>query len=141
MVTKTESNEYNIGANASENPEEEKEDEAVGGPTAVTVNLVVDAHRLVETPFDKTQFMAYIKGFMKKVLDHLKANNPSRVDIFQKNIQPLVKKVLGNFNDYSFYTGESMDSVDGHVALMFYREDGITPVFWFFKDALKEEKV
>lgn len=27
------------------------------------------------------------------------------------------------------------------VVLMFYKEDGITPYFYFFKDGLEEEKV
>lgn len=30
---------------------------------------------------------------------------------------------------------------DGMVALLNYREDGITPYFTFFKDGLKEEKL
>ena len=29
----------------------------------------------------------------------------------------------------------------GMVALCFYKEDGMTPYFWFFKDGLEEEKV
>jgi len=31
-------------------------------------------------------------------------------------------------------------NIDGLVVLQFYREDGITPVFVYFKDGLKEEK-
>jgi hypothetical protein len=42
--------------------------------------------------------------------------------------------------DYEFYTGESMDP-DGMVALLNYREDGVTPYFTFFKDGLAEEKL
>ena len=39
-----------------------------------------------------------------------------------------------------FYTGESMNP-DGMVALLNYREDGVTPYFVFWKDGLKEEKI
>ena len=35
-------------------------------------------------------------------------------------------RVLGNFKDYEFYTGESMNP-DGMIALLNYREDGSTP--------------
>lgn len=36
-------------------------------------------------------------------------------------------------------TGESQNP-DGHVALLDYREDGITPYMLFFKDGVREEK-
>ncbi len=42
--------------------------------------------------------------------------------------------------DYEFYIGESMNP-DAMVALLNYREDGVTPYFTFFKDGLKEEKI
>merc|ERR1711939_597356 len=50
------------------------------------------------------------------------------------------KKILGNFKDYEFYTGEGMNP-DGMVALLNYREDGVTPYFTFWKDGLKEVKL
>jgi len=134
MVQKTEGS-YDIGAN----PSEEEQDEALDN-NAVSVNNLVDAMRLVETAFDKKSYMAYIKTYMKRVLDYLKANSPDRAEQFQRSIQPFVKKVLDNFSDYSFYTGGSMD-VEGMVVLMAYKEDGIIPYFYFFKDGLEEEKV
>ncbi|KAJ2046355.1 hypothetical protein GGH13_009350, partial [Coemansia sp. S155-1] len=51
-----------------------------------------------------------------------------------------VKTVLGNFKDYDFYTGESMN-IDGMIVLLNYREDGVTPFLTFFKDGLTEMKV
>ncbi|CAB4492927.1 unnamed protein product [Rhizophagus irregularis] len=53
---------------------------------------------------------------------------------------PKSKKVLGNFNDYQFYTGKNFEQ-EGMIALLNYREDGITPYFTLFKDGLIEEKV
>merc|ERR1711977_772105 len=50
------------------------------------------------------------------------------------------KKVLGSFNDWQFFTGESMNP-DGMVVLMNYREDGVTPYMVFWKDGLKEVKL
>jgi len=31
-------------------------------------------------------------------------------------------------------------NIDGMIVLLFYREDGLTPVFIYFKDGLREEK-
>lgn len=105
-----------------------------------SVNNLVDAHRLQQTSFDKKSFTIWIKGYMKAVKEHLEKENPDRVKPFMKAASLLVKKILGNFAEYEFFTGESM-SAEGAVALCFYKEDGVTPYFWFFKDGLDEEKV
>lgn len=81
---------------------------------------------------------------MKAIKAHLLATNPERVPVFEKNAATFAKKcvpllcslslslypcpsltfdvcrVLGNFNDYEFFIGESM-SPDGMVALLNYR--------------------
>ena len=54
-------------------------------------------------------------------------------------MQKWAKEVLGNFDDYRWYTGEKMNP-EAMVILSGYREDQITPYFIFFKDGLKEEK-
>lgn len=124
-----------IGANPSaEDAPEETED------GAQTVNNVVYSFRLQSTSFDKKNYMVYIKGYMKKLAKYLEEKNPERVEPFKKEAAEFVKKVLGNFGDYEFYTGESMDP-DGMVALLNYREDGITPYFTLFRDGLKQEKL
>jgi hypothetical protein len=51
----------------------------------------------------------------------------------------LAKEILTKFDEYRFYLGESMN-IDGMVVLQYYREDGLTPVFIYFKDGLREEK-
>jgi hypothetical protein len=135
MITVAEGD-IDIGANPSA---EGGDDEGVES-TAETVNNVVHSHRLVSTSFDKKSYMIYIKGYMKALKTKLNEIAPERVPIFEKNTTTLVKKILGNFKDYEFYTGESMDP-DGMVALLNYREDGITPYFTFFKDGLREQKL
>jgi len=106
-------------------------------PTSVSVNNLVDAHRLVETPFNKKNFMTYIKGYMTKLKKHLEKENPDRVEGFMKAAQAFVKKIVTDFDQYQFFTGEKMD-VDGMVA--FLRWDGETPYFYIWKDGLKQEK-
>jgi len=51
----------------------------------------------------------------------------------------LAKEILTKFDEYRFYLGENMN-IDGMVVLQYYREDGSTPVFIYFKDGLREEK-
>ncbi|KYQ94418.1 hypothetical protein DLAC_11601 [Tieghemostelium lacteum] len=137
MITKDTNVVVNTGANASE---EENEDEGTDS-SVVTVNNLVDAQRLVETSFTKKDYLTYIKGYMKAVQDYLMQNNPGRVDPFKKGAQDYVKKVLENFDQYKFYTGENMDA-DGIVILQFYKpDDATTPYFAYWKDGLLGQKV
>ncbi|EIM88467.1 translationally controlled tumor-associated [Stereum hirsutum FP-91666 SS1] len=124
-----------IGAN----PSAEEQDEALE-EGATQVNNVVYSFRLQSTSFDKKSFLTYLKGYMKAVKTKLAETNPDRVEAFEKGAQAFAKKLVANFKDYEFYTGESMNP-DGMVALLNYREDGVTPYFTFWKDGLKEVKL
>eukprot|EP01027_Heterolobosea_sp_BB2_P022029 GEZU01032407.1.p2 GENE.GEZU01032407.1~~GEZU01032407.1.p2 ORF type:complete len:168 (-),score=98.10 GEZU01032407.1:76-579(-) len=121
------------GANASAEEAEESMDN-----TTQVVNNIVDAFRLQETSYDKKAYMSYIKGYMKRVADYLQENNPSRLDAFKAGAQTFVKKVLGEFNEYQFFTGESMDH-ESMLVLCKFKEDQ-NPYLYFFKDGMKMEK-
>ena len=71
--------------------------------------------------------------------DHLQETNPERVGPFQSGMVKFAKEILSKFDEYRFYLGESMN-IDGMVVLQYYREDGLTPIFIYLKDGLKEEK-
>jgi len=129
FVNKVEGGDYGIGGEEGETFDAQQ----------VRVINVVDASRLQQTSFDKKSYMAHIKAYMKAVKEKLDQDNPSRVAAFQTGAQNYVKKMLGNFDEYQFYTGESMNP-DGSVVLLFYRPDGITPVFHVWKDGVIEEK-
>lgn len=135
MITINEGD-IDIGANPSA---EGGDDEGVEN-TSQQVNNVIYTSRLAETSFDKKSYMTYIKGYMKAIKAKLEETNPERVAVFEQKATPFVKKILANFKDYEFYTGESMN-VDGMVALLNYREDGVTPYFTFFKDGLSVVKL
>lgn len=124
-----------IGANPSA---EGGDDEVEDG--AIQVNNVVFNSRLQETSFDKKSYMTYIKGYMKKVKQYLEEKHPEQVTEFEKGAQAYIKKVIGSFKDWEFYTGESMDP-DGMVVLANWREDGTTPYLVFWKHGLKEDKI
>ena len=100
---------------------------------------IVDSHHLVETPFDKKQFLAFIKGFMKRVLERLATKQPDRVSVFKSNAEIFVKAMLGDFASYTFYMGESMNP-DGGLVLCKWSADGLTPYFQYFIDGLDTEK-
>lgn len=124
-----------IGANPSaEGGAEELED------GVETVNNVVNSFRLQQTQFDKKSFLTYIKGYMKAVKAHLAEHNPDQVEVFEKGAQAYVKKVIGSFKDWEFFTGESMDP-DAMVVLLNYREDGTTPYVAVWKHGVKETKI
>ncbi|ORY33725.1 putative E167 tumor protein-like protein [Naematelia encephala] len=121
------------------NPSAEEAEEALENG-ATQVNNVVHSFRLQSTSFDKKSYLTYLKGYMKAVKTHLQNTNPDRVAGFEKEAQDLAKKIVGNFKDYEFYVGESMNP-EGMVALLNYREDGVTPYFTLWKDGLKEVKI
>lgn len=125
-----------IGAN----PSAEGGDEGVADDEAIQVNNVVYNSRLQGTSFDKKSYMAYIKGYMKKVKAYLQENSPEEVEVFEKGATTYVKKIVAKFGDFEFFTGESMDP-DGMVPLVNWREDGVTPYVVFWKHGLKSTKV
>lgn len=96
----------NTGANASAEEAEEGADDS-----AQTVIDIVHSFRLNETAFDKKGYLSYLKGYMKTVKDKLKENGADEEAIkeFEKGAQNFAKKIVGNFKDYEFFTGESMN--------------------------------
>ncbi|KZV75181.1 translationally controlled tumor-associated [Peniophora sp. CONT] len=135
MITVKKGVDVDIGANASA---EEGGEELEEG--AETVNNLVYSFRLQSTQFDKKSYLTHLKEYMKAVKAKLQETNPDRVAAFEKGAQAFAKKVVANFKDYEFYTGESMNP-EGMVALLNYREDGVTPYFTLWKDGLKETKL
>ncbi|XP_026233055.1 translationally-controlled tumor protein homolog [Anabas testudineus] len=134
-VTRTEGfDDALISANASAEEVCEGNDSA----TVSGVDIVLN-HKLQETGYDKKQYMAHIKDYMKAIKAKLEESNPERVDPFTTGVTAVVKKIVANIKNYQFFTGESMNP-EGMVGLLDYREDGITPFMLFFKDGLLVEK-
>jgi hypothetical protein len=95
-----------IGANASA---EEGGDDVDDG--AQTVLDVVHSFRLNETQFDKKSYLVHLKGYMKAVKEGMKKKGASdeAVTEFEKGASAYAKKIVGNFKDYEFLIGESMN--------------------------------
>jgi len=122
------------GGNASQ---EGGGDEGADASSVSGVDVVLN-HKLQPSPMKKSAYMTYIKAYMKAIKDRLAKDEPDEVDKFQKNIQPFVKDVLGNFKEYDLYIGESFNP-DAMVVLLTWEEE--TPYVYFFKHGLLEEKV
>ncbi|KJK66037.1 Translationally controlled tumor protein [Aspergillus parasiticus SU-1] len=110
--------------------EEEEED------NTILVNNLVHSFNLTRTSLDKKTYMLYLKGYMKKILKHVKETNPDRAEAFEQGAAQYAKKIIANFKDLEHYVGASVDP-DAMVAILNYREDGVTPYFTFWKDGLR----
>ena len=103
---------------------------------------VVDAGKLIEVPgWTKKEFTIYIKAYLKKIVEHLKANGKEeRVPDFQKGATELTKFILGKWDEMQVFCGESND-LEASFGFAYWA-DGETdgPTFLFFNDGLKEEK-
>uniref|UniRef100_A0A2K5PX11 Translationally-controlled tumor protein n=1 Tax=Cebus imitator TaxID=2715852 RepID=A0A2K5PX11_CEBIM len=107
--------------------------------TVITGVDIVMNHHLQETSFTKESYEKYIKDYMKSIKGKLEEQRPERVKPFMTGAAEQIKHILANFKNYQFFIGGNMNP-DGMVALLDYREDGVTPYMIFFKDGLEMEK-
>lgn len=117
-----------------------EEEEAGGNSEVVKVIDVVDTFNYQETGFDKAGFVAYFKGYMKKVLDHLQKENPDRVPAFKAGAKDLFTFLKDNFDDLTIYTPSDYDS-ENSLIYSIYKGEDLTPTFIYVIDGLKSIKV
>ncbi|KAK9835533.1 hypothetical protein WJX74_002494 [Apatococcus lobatus] len=124
--------EVDTGANASA----EEAEEGVDSSSRKVVDIQ-DSFRLSETSsYDKKAFMAYIKGWLGKVLAKLPEGEQAE---FKTKSQPAIKFLLSKIKDLQFFTGESMDP-DATMVYAYYPDGAADPTFLFPRYALKEQK-
>lgn len=139
MVAEDSGGDYGIAANADEDAAEGATAESLVGSEKHQVINFVSSHRLAETTYTKKLYMAYIKTYMQRIKAHLEKTNPARVSPFMSEAQAFVKMILAKFDDLRFFTGASVDT-EAMCPIVFYKEDGITPCMYLFKDGIVEEK-
>ncbi|XP_057494380.1 translationally-controlled tumor protein homolog [Actinidia eriantha] len=123
-----------IGANPS--AEGGDEDEGVDDQ-AVKVVDIVDTFRLQEQPpFDKKQFVAYAKMYIKALTPKLEQE---KQELFKKHIEGAIKFLLSKLSDLQFFVGESMHD-DATMVFAYYKEGATDPTFLYFGHGLKEVK-
>jgi len=143
QVTRREGDIVLEGANASEEDpgEGDSETSSVSG-----VDIVLNSN-LQETCFDKKQYQAWLKGYMKKIKEELKKKDPDSVPIFEKNALAVCKNfIFPNFKEFQFFQGENRDP-DGSIGLLIWEDVDVNgkeenlPFMYFWKDGLIAEKV
>lgn len=122
-----------IGGNASADG---PTDEGVDSSTISGINVVM-SHKLISTNFTKKQYMTHIKDYCKRVVAKIEDDEEKKV--FKTGMMEFVKEVGGDFEEYLFYIGESLDE-NAMTILMKYVGGGITPTLYFFKHGLVAEK-
>jgi len=143
--TRTEGEIVMAGSNAS--AEGADADEGADPNSVSGVDVILN-HRLVETGFgSKKDYTVYLKDYMKRVIEYLTKNDRAdEVDLFKKNINGVMKELIGKFKDLQFFSGESMDP-DAMILILDYREVETPkgkeerPVLLAFKHGLEAEKV
>ncbi|PGH03183.1 hypothetical protein GX51_04218 [Blastomyces parvus] len=90
----------------------------------------------------KDAFKSHLKSYVRRLNETLKKKGASEETIkeFQAGAAGAVKKLLGNYDNYDFLMGSSMNG-DGMYVLIDFREDGVTPYATFWKHGLVGEKV
>ncbi|XP_053207421.1 translationally-controlled tumor protein homolog [Panonychus citri] len=130
---------------AGSNPSAEEADEGTDDAITSGLDLVLN-QRLVETSFNKADYMNYLKGYTKSLADKWKEEGKSDEEIAEAKVKltEAVKKIRPRLSEVSYYMGESANP-DGMVALLDYRDNpdgsGETAYMLFFKHGLEEEKV
>jgi len=133
---------YGLASNVDEDADEGATAEGTESKKQRVIDIVYH-NRLTETTFDKPAFMAYIKGYMKNLMEKIKAKDEEYAKTFAANAQAFVKTVVGDLDNWQFfYPDMSDDNADYETATVIYcKWEGETPYFYYFKDGLKAEKV
>jgi len=127
--------------NAFGGANEEEEEGGPAAPTVAKVNDLIDAFGYIETSYDKKDWQAYFKGYVKPILEKMTANKSPRLDAFKKGAGAFVKYISEKFNDITIYTPKD-GSYDGALIYSYWKdEEDEAPVFLFFLEGLKTIKV
>jgi len=127
-----------IGGNKSA----EDADEGGADDTRETKINLVYAFKLVKADhMDKKAYMAYIKGYGKKLCERLAKDGASEEEVtaIKKKLATKCGEIVKNFKDYDVYISEDYNE-DGMLPLLNYREDGVTPYFTYFAPGVKGVK-
>ena len=130
--------------------QEPVEGEQQSAPGSEPVEMILDVvgnSDLKQINMSKKEFMAYIKDYFKKVIAYLEENGKKdRIDGFKKGAQEFIKFIIPKYDDIELYTGANGENDDGDIVgcvciAYWEKDDAPGPMFYFFKDGLKEEAV
>ena len=85
--------------------------------------------------------MATVKPLLKRVVDHLKEKGKDdKVKPFQAAATNLIKFVVGKFDEFQIYCGESYDT-EASLCFSYYPEGATDPTFLFLTECYKMKKL
>jgi len=125
---------------------EPEEEQAPAGDVEMVLDVVANSE-LKQVNMSKKEFVAYIKDYFKKIVAYLEKNGKSdRVDSFKKGAQDFIKFIIPKYDEIELYTGANGENEDGEIVggiciSYWENEEAKGPMFYFFKDGLKEEAV
>ena len=108
---------------------------------------VVANSELKQVNMSKKEFIAYIKDYFKKIVTYFEENGKKdRIESFKKSVQAFMKFIVPKLYDIELYTrakGENYEGeIVGGICISYWVDDSAKgPIFYFFKDGLKEEVV
>ena len=132
--------------NAFGNPEGGEENAPAQGGVEMVLDVVAN-HDLKQVNMSKKEFMAYIKDYFKKIIAYLEEHDQKdRVEGFKKGAQAFIKFIVPKYDEVELYTGANGENEDGEIVggiciSYWENEEAKGPMFYFFKDGLKEEAV
>jgi len=146
FVTRKDDNLVLSGAN----PSTEESDEGAGGEEFVAKGIdIVLNHGLMdmtEVYSDSGEFKEWVKEYLKKLVDRLKADGKPEMEVadFKKQMQPWVGGLMkkDRFKELQFFAGSGDNAADGQLGIMEWRDvnGSQVPVMMLVKAGLEEEK-
>ena len=121
----------------------DEDDGGLDDATEQKINIVHN-HNLEKTTMDKKQYQTYIKSYMAYLLKRVKENGGDE-NAAKTAFTNFVKNVLTTFSEWDFYTSEhTMENYpEGmiiHNRFVSVSDTEEKIFFYYFKDALREEK-
>ena len=128
-------------------PEGEGDDGAAGGEGESVIDLV-DTYNLHPVEgYTVQEWLAIIKGVMAKIMERVKEKedmDADKIKAYKKGCVEFVNFIKNNFKEIQIYQGEIGDYGGDEqcfaYALTEDQNDPMTTSFYYFKDAMKEEK-
>ena len=115
-------------------------------PVEMVLDVVANSE-LKGVKMSRNQFKDYIRGYFRKIISYLKENGrEDRVDGFKKGATEFINFIISKYDDIEIYTGANGENDEGDIVgaiciSYWEKDDAPGPMFYFFKDGLREEAV
>ena len=108
---------------------------------------VVANSELKQVHMNRREFISYLRDYFNQIVTYLQENGRSdRVDGFKKGVQAFIKFIFHKYDEIELFTGAHGVNDDGEIVggicISYWENDEAKgPMFYFFKDGLREVAV